>query len=171
MTLLIENSSLDPLNTGFIETNDNTIQNNELITIPSIKHTLSVKTSRTILLEKKIENRSQIIQVLKFPQLTVCYHFNYHNFDFSLKKIKYSVLTDEVNNLEIPINQIKLKTKKINPLKLSIPQKEKAVIDLITRSRVLLMKSQLSLQNKPIPIDIERLAINFMNRNKKKIFQ
>lgn len=84
MTLLIENSSLDPLNTGFIETNDNTIQNNELITIPSIKHTLSVKTSRTILLEKKIENRSQTIQVLKFPQLTVCYHFNYHNFDFSL---------------------------------------------------------------------------------------
>ena len=30
------------------------------------------------------------------------------------------------------------------------------------------MKSQLSLQNKPIPIDIERLAANFMNRNKKK---
>ena len=30
------------------------------------------------------------------------------------------------------------------------------------------MKSQLSLQNKPILIDIERLAANFMNRNKKK---
>ena len=30
------------------------------------------------------------------------------------------------------------------------------------------MKSQLSLQNKPIPIDIESLAANFMSRNKKK---
>ena len=35
--------------------------------------------------------------------------------------------------------------------KLSIPQKLKHVNELITRSRVLLMKSQLSLQNKPVP--------------------
>ena len=30
------------------------------------------------------------------------------------------------------------------------------------------MKSHLSLQNKPMLIDIESLAANFMNRNKKK---
>ena len=92
MSLILESSSLDPLNTGFIETNDNVQNNESMLSITPMKYTLSIKPSRTILLEKKIRDTSQIIQVLKFPQLSVCYHFSYHNFDFSTKKIKYSAL-------------------------------------------------------------------------------
>ena len=44
MNLILGNSSSDPLNAGFIKTNDNNIQTNELMTsISSMKYTLSIK--------------------------------------------------------------------------------------------------------------------------------
>ena len=55
-----------------------------------------------------------------------------------VKKITYSVLTNDQTKLEIPIKQIKIKSKTVNDAKLSILQKVKHVNELITRSRVLL---------------------------------
>jgi hypothetical protein len=168
MTLIIETTSLDPLNTGFIETNEREDQTIETENdTPSIKFTLSIKSSRTVVLEKKRREGDKYVPILKFPQLSVCYHFDYHQFDLSTKKIKYSVLTGDSNKMEIPSKQIKLKEKKVKPPKLSIPQREKQAVDLVTRSRVLLMKSQLSLQNKPIPNSIQSIVSDFMKKTKK----
>ena len=134
---------------------------------PSIKFTLSIIYSRTVVLEKKRREEDKYVPILKFPQLSVCYHFDYHQFDSSTKKVKYSVLTGNWNKMEIPSKQIKLKEKKVKPPKLSIPQREKQAVDLVTRSRVLPMKNQLSLQNKPIPNSIQSLVSDFMKKTKK----
>ena len=94
MTLIIETTSLDLLNTGFIETKEREDQIIETENdVPSIKFTLSIKSSRTVVLEKKRREEDKYVTILKFPQLSVCYHFDYHQFDLSTKKIKYSVLT------------------------------------------------------------------------------
>ena len=63
------------------------------------------------MLEKKPNSKSKTIPLLKFPQLSVCYQFNYSNYDFTSKKITYSVLTSDQTKLEIPIKQIKIKSK------------------------------------------------------------
>ena len=82
---------MDPLNTGFLESNGNNSQNTEMTSsIPSIKYNISIKISRAIVLEKKPNSKSKTIPLLKFPQLSVCYRFNYSNYDFTSKKIIYS---------------------------------------------------------------------------------
>ena len=85
---------------------------------------LKLKIFKTIIIEKEPTQRDNSLPVLKFPQLTVCYYFNYHKWS-SEKNISYSVLTVDREKKNIPLNQIKLDQKDIKKnAKQSIPQKK-----------------------------------------------
>ena len=128
---------------------------------------LKLKNFKTIIIEKEPTQREKSLPMLKFPQLTVCYHFNYHKW-ISEKNISYSVLTVDREKKNIPLNQIKLVQKEIKKnAKQSIPQKEKSLSDLMTASRVLLLKSQLIIQKKNIPDSINHLS-NTLKEGKKR---
>ena len=97
----------------------------------------------------------------------MCYHFNFNNY-CSRKEILYSVLTSTPSKLLIPISQIVISEKPLKNAKKATPQKERTIDDLLTRSRVLLLKSQLSLQKKTIPEPICELATSLKEAATKK---
>ena len=54
----------------------------------------------TILIEKKL-----VLEFLQFPQLSVCYFFDYEKY-VSEKKLSYSVLSSDKTKLLVPVSQI-----------------------------------------------------------------
>lgn len=61
--------------------------------IDDVKHsTLEIRNYKIIVREMELGKRSGYIPMLKFPQLTICYHFDYTKY-LTGKKIFYSVLT------------------------------------------------------------------------------
>ena len=107
----------------------------------------------------ELGKRSGYIPMLKFPQLTICYHFDYTNY-LTGKKIFYSVLTSTKTKLETPFSQISLGRKDNNKSnKRSKPQKHSSVKDSLTPNRVLLLKSHFIIQKKTIPDLINKVPI------------
>ena len=108
------------------------------------------------------------IRASSIPKLSVCYFFDYEKY-ISEKKIAYSVPSSHKTKLLIPVSQIKENQKLLNSkVKKSIPQNETVCKDLITRSRVLLLKSQLTIQKKQVPESINNLSKKFLETRRKR---
>ena len=164
----------DLLNMAFILENTESItEDNELentLIEPPIINSIPLFISKypTILIEKKNGIRASSIPKLSFPQLSVCYFFDYEKY-ISEKKISYSVLSSHKTKLLIPVSQIKENQKLLNSkVKEAIPQNETVCKDLITRSRVLLLKSQLTIQKKQVPESINNLSKKFLETRRKR---
>ena len=100
--------------------------------------------------------------------MSVCYFFDYEKY-ISEKKISYSVPSSHKTKLLIPVSQIKENQKLLNSkVKKSIPQNETVCKDLITRSRVLFLKSQLTIQKKQVPESINNLSKKFLETRRKR---
>ena len=98
----------------------------------------------------------------------VAYYFDYT----TEKKILYSVLSSATAKLEVPKDQMKIGIKEIKPMaKRAIVHKENKPEDMVTRRRVLLLKSQLGLQKKAIPQSIKLLSNEYLKRKRKKSSQ
>lgn len=143
----------------------------EILDAPS--ESLRIKNFKTIIIEKKPVIRELRIPLLKFPQLTMCYSFDYSKY-IPGKIVTCAVLSSQ----NIAEKQISIKQKVIeNNAKQAIAQVERSVTDLVTRSRVLLMKSQLTFQNKPIPASLNSLSEKYLkgaknadsNQNKQEV--
>ena len=129
---------------------------------------LEIKNYPTLLIEKKPVIRKPELEMLKFPQLMIAYHFDYSRY-ITENKILYSVLSSSETKLEVPTNQIKVDYKKMKPsAKKAIIHKETKPEDMVTRRRILLMKGQLGLQKKPIPESINLLSIEYLKKKRKK---
>ena len=63
---------------------------------------LKLKNFKTIIIEKEPTQRDNSLPMLKFPQLTVCYYFNYHKW-ISENNISYSVLTVDEKKIFLSI--------------------------------------------------------------------
>ena len=119
-------------------------------------------------MEKKPVVRKKELQKLKFPQLMVAYYFDYT----TKKKILYSVLSSTTIKLEVPKGQMKIGFKEIKPMaKRAIVHKENKPEDMVTRRRVLLLKSQLGLQQKAISQSINLLSTEYLKRKRKRYSQ
>jgi len=141
--------------------NSNNLENSNQSFVIEIKH------YKTILLGEKPVVRKKELQKLRFPQLMVAYYFDYT----TKKKILYSVLSSATTKLEVPKGQMKIGFKEIKPMaKRAIVHKENKPEDMVTRRRVLLLKSQLGLQQKAIPQSINLLSTEYLKRKRKKIF-
>ena len=132
MTTLIESFQKDKIDEPYQTISQNTNQSSfdEFTEVTKAlreldTNGLKLKNFKTIIIEKEPTQRDNSLPMLKFPQLTVCYYFNYHKW-ISENNISYSVLT--VNKKNIPLNQIKLDQKHIKKnAKQSILQKEKSL--------------------------------------------
>ena len=95
----------------------------------------------------------------------VAYYFDYT----TEKKILYSVLSSATAKLEVPKDQMKIGIKEIKPMaKRAIVHKENKPEDIVTRRRVLLLKSQLGLQKKAILQSINLLSNEYLKRKRKR---
>ena len=83
---------------------------------------LKIRNYRTIVLEKEPTVRSSSLNMLKFSQLSICYHFNYFKY-ITEKSIAYSILSYEKER-DVPLNQITLWDKPMKSPKKSISQKK-----------------------------------------------
>lgn len=146
----------------------------EIMDAPSVS--LRIKHFKTIIIEKKPVIREPKIPLLKFPQLTMCYSFDYSKY-IPGKIVTCSVLSAQ-NKVPISEKQISIKDKLIeNNAKQAIPQAERSITDLVTRARVLLMKSQLTFQNRLIPASLNELSEKYLkgaknddsSQNKKEV--
>ena len=78
----------------------------KLLEVENERTNLKIRNYRTIVLEKDPTVRSSSLNMLKFPQLSICYHFNYFKY-ITEKSIAYSILSYEKER-EVPLNQITL---------------------------------------------------------------
>ena len=118
--------------------------NNQTLSQIEFSSNLIIKDYKTFVIEKKPTIRSS--EMLKFPQITICYYINYKTF-FENKKLYYSILSCQTE-IEVPINQISYSTKNVKPSKKAVIQNERKIENILTRASVLLFKTQLTIQKK-----------------------
>ena len=140
--------------------------NNQTLSQIEFSSNLIIKDYKTFVIEKKPTIRSLEIEMLKFPQITICYYINYKTF-FENKKLYYSILSCQTE-IEVPINQISYSTKNVKPSKKAVIQNERKIEDILTRARVLLFKTQLTIQKKVIPASIQSLSQTLVAKSKEK---
>lgn len=130
------------------------------------QHSFSMSNGnfRTIVLKKEKSTRKNEIRSLNFPELSTCYCFDYREYK-EKKIITCSVISGE-NKIEVEPQASK---KKVNlQPKLSVPQKEVIIDNILTQNRVLLMAAQSSIQGKQIPNEISKMKDNILQLRKTK---